>query len=125
MQILLHVDTNSDGSPAMTQHIEDVVNAALGRFGERVTRVDVHLSEAEGHALTSAGSIRCTLEARVVGLETIFVTDHADDAHRAIEGGVRKLKRAVGAAIGKHDPRHHSAKAARSEQAADLETPAS
>lgn len=123
MQILLHTDTHSDGSQAMTRHVEDVVNGALGRFGERVTRVEVHLSDADGSARTSAGSIHCTLEARLVGLETVFVTDNADDAHRAIEGGVRRLKRAVGAAIGKHDPRHHSAKAARSAGAAEPETP--
>jgi ribosome-associated translation inhibitor RaiA len=125
MQILLHADTNSDGSQAMAEHVDDVINGALGRFGDRVSRVEVHLSDADGQAGTSARSIQCTLEARLTGLETVFVTDHADNAHQAIEGGARKLKRAVGAAIAKHDPRHHGAKAARAAEAADSETPGS
>lgn len=125
MQILLHADKSSDGSQAMTTHLEDVVNGALGRFGERVTRVEVHLSDADSPARTGTGSIHCALEARITGLDSVHVSEQADDAHRAIEGGVRKLKRAVGAAIGKHDPRHHEAKAARAAGAAGAETTSS
>lgn len=113
MQILLHGDTNSDGSRAMAEHVEDVVNGALGRFGARVTRVEVHLSDADGPVSARAGSIHCAMQAHVTGHETLFVTERGDNAHRAIEAGVRKLKRAVGASIAKQDPRHHSAKAAR------------
>jgi ribosome-associated translation inhibitor RaiA len=113
MQIHLHSDSHSDGSQAMTEHVEDVVNGALGRFGERVTRVEVHLSDADGPTSSGAGSVHCALQAHVTGHETLFVTERADNAHRAIDAGVRKLKRAVGASIARQDPRHHSAKAAR------------
>ena len=51
--------------------------------------------------------IHCTLEARLVGFDAVIVKDHAGSAHQAIEGAVRKLKRAVGTEIAKHDPRGH------------------
>jgi hypothetical protein len=36
------------------------------------------------------------------------VKDSAPTAHQAIAGAVRKLKRAAGAAIAKHDPRRQA-----------------
>jgi ribosome-associated translation inhibitor RaiA len=112
MQILLHSDPNTDGSRPMADHLTAVVTVAMGRFGERVTRVEGHLSDVNGQARSSDDDIHCTLEARLVGLEAIVVKDHAGNAHQAIEGAVRKLKRAVGAEIAKHDPRSHRARPA-------------
>jgi ribosome-associated translation inhibitor RaiA len=109
MQILLHTDTHTDGSHPMAEHLSTVVNHALGRFGDRVSRVEAHLSDADSEAKAGPDGIHCTLEARLPGLETIVVKDHADNAHQAIEGALRKLKRAVGAEIARHDPRGHAA----------------
>lgn len=113
MQIHLHSDRHGDGSQAMVEHVEDALNGALGRFGERVSRVDVQLSESAAPARWVKGAIHCTLEAHVSGLEVLFVAAQATSAHGALEAGVRKLKRAVGASIARQDPRHHSARAAR------------
>lgn len=107
MQILLHSDPNTDGSQLMAEHLTSVVQDAMRRFGERITRVEAHLSDSNSQAKASDDDIHCTLEARLVGLEAIVVKDHANNAHQAIEGAVRKLKRAVGAEIAKHDPRSH------------------
>ncbi len=105
MQILLHADAANDGRPAMTEHLHDVLGAALARFGDRVTRVQVQLGEAKASVRPGFTDIHCTLEARLAHEEAIIVTDHAGNAHQAIAGAVRKLKRAVGAAIAKRDPR--------------------
>jgi ribosome-associated translation inhibitor RaiA len=107
MQVLLHSDPNTDGSHLMAEHLEAVVRGALGRFGERIMRVEAHLSDVNSQAKSSADDIHCTLEARLVGLEALVVKDHAANAHQAIEGAVRKLKRAVGTTLAKHDPRGH------------------
>jgi hypothetical protein len=111
MQILLHSDPNTDGSHLMANHLASVVKAAMGRFGERVTRVEAHLSDVNGHTKSSGNEIHCTLEATLAGLDAIVVKDHAGNAHQAIEGALRKLKRAVGAEIAKHDPRGQRARA--------------
>ena len=105
MQILLHSDPNTDGSHLMADHLATVVKAAMGRFGERVTRVEAHLSDANGQGRSSGGEIHCTLDAKLLGLDAIVVKDQASNAHQAIEGALRKLKRAVGTEIAKHDPR--------------------
>lgn len=106
MQILLHSDPNTDGSHGMADHLSAVVKDALGRFGERITRVEAHLSDVNGHAKTGADAIHCTLEARLVGLDNIVVKAHADSAHQAIDSAVHKLKRAVDTAITKHADHH-------------------
>ena len=89
----------------MAEHLETVVKDAMGRFGERVTRIEAHLSDVNGSVKAGGDDIHCTLEARLVGLEAIVVKGHAGSAHQAIESAVRKLQRAVGAEIAKHDPR--------------------
>jgi ribosome-associated translation inhibitor RaiA len=112
MQILLQSDPNTDGSQLMAVHFATVVKAAMGRFGERVTRVEAHLSDAVGQARTSGNDIHCTLQATLQGLDAIVVKEQSGNAHQAIDGALRKLKRAVGAEIAKHDPRGQRSQAA-------------
>jgi ribosome-associated translation inhibitor RaiA len=107
MQILLHADPQTDGSQPMAQHLKTVLTDALARFGERITRVEAHLSDANGRAKTGGDDIHCTLDARLVGLPDVVVKEQAQSAHQAIDGAARKLQRAVGVALAKHDPRGH------------------
>jgi ribosome-associated translation inhibitor RaiA len=106
MQILLNSDKNTDGSEEMTAHVQGVVDDAMGRFAESITRVEVYLSDANSAAKASPDDIHCKMEARLVHRDPIVVTDHAATAHQAINGAAGKLKRAVTTALGKHDPRH-------------------
>ncbi|MEO8297864.1 MAG: ribosomal subunit interface protein [Burkholderiales bacterium] len=107
MHILLHADPNTDGSDLMADHLKSVVNGAMARFGEQVTRVEAHLSDANSQAKAGPGEIQCMLEARLVGLDAVVVKHQAGNAHEAIAGAVRKLRRAVGTEVAKHDPRGH------------------
>ncbi len=111
MQILLHSDSYTDGGHLMAGHLQQVVQDAMARFAERVTRVEAHLSDVNSQAKSSDGDIHCTLEAKLVGHDAIVVKGHASNAHQAIEGAVRKLKRAIGTELAKHDPRGHRARA--------------
>ena len=110
MQVLLHSDPNTDGGHMMAEHLATVVKDALGRFGDRITRVEAHLSDVNGHAKNGGQAIHCTMEARLIGLDNIVVKEHADSAHQAIDGAVRKLKRAADTEIAKHDDRHQRAR---------------
>ncbi len=109
MQVLLNTDPHTDGSHEMAEHLEAVVKDALARFGEQVTRVEAHLSDANSHAKATPDQIQCTLEARLVGLPPVVVKEHAGTAHQAISGAAGKLQRAVATSIGKHDPRRNAA----------------
>lgn len=106
MQILLNTDPHIDGRQAMSDHLETVVKEALGHYGERLTRVEAHLTDANGATKSGPDDIHCTLEARPVGLEPVVVKDRAGTAHQAIQGALRKLERALAGTFEKHDPRH-------------------
>lgn len=106
MQILLNTDPHIDGRQAMSDHLESVVKDSLGHYGERVTRVEAHLTDANGAAKGGPDDIHCTLEARPVGLEPVVVKDRAGTAHQAIQGALGKLERALAGAFEKRDPRH-------------------
>ena len=109
MQILLNSDPNVNGGHLMAEHLKQVVTDAIGRFGEHITRVEAHLSDVNSSAKSGANDIHCTLEARLVGLDPLVVKDHAGNAHQAIDGAVRKLKRAIETALAKHeDPRRRA-----------------
>ena len=111
MQILLHSDPNTHGGQPMAEHLTSVVTDAMGHFGEQLMRVEAHLSDVNSAARSGANDIHCTLEARLVGLEPVIVKCSADNAHQAINGAVRRLRRAVESEIGRHDPRTQRAKA--------------
>jgi ribosome-associated translation inhibitor RaiA len=109
MQVLLNTDPNTDGRQDMAAHLESTVKDALGHFGERITRVEAHLSDANSQAKTGPDEIHCTLEARLRGLEPVVVKDHAGTAHQAINGALGKLKRAVTTVLEKHDSHRQAA----------------
>ena len=111
MQVLLNTDPHVDGRHEMAEHLERVVKDAMSRFVEHVTRVEAHLADANSHVKTGPDEIRCTLEARLAGLEPVVVKDQAGNAHQAIHGAVGKLKRAVATALAKQDPRRSTAPA--------------
>src|SRR6476646_7442003 len=75
MQIYVRTDTNIDGSGKLTAYVEREVTTALSRFGDHITRIDVHLSDESGGRATSA--VRCMIEARPAGQTPVTVTDDA------------------------------------------------
>ena len=79
MQINVNTDKTIDHHAGLDDHVHKVVNAALNRFGEHISRVEVHLSEGNAKK-SSDGDIRCMMEARVNGYQPIAVSDHDGDA---------------------------------------------
>jgi hypothetical protein len=102
MEVHLHTDRRLDEHEGIALHLENVVNVSLARFADRVTRVEAHIVDREGHAKSSPERVHCMLEARVSGLPPISVTDHAPTVHQAIGGALGKLERAVNSVLGRH-----------------------
>lgn len=98
MKVQLNTDNHVDGGNAMAQHVETVVEDALGRFGSRVSRVDVHLSDVNA-AKSGSGDKHCTMAARIDGHEPLAASDEADNMHSAINGAARKLQRVLESAL--------------------------
>ncbi|MDQ2820007.1 MAG: HPF/RaiA family ribosome-associated protein [Pseudomonadota bacterium] len=120
MQININTDKTIQRGQGLEEHVETVVNAAVGRFGEHITRVEVHLSD-ENSQKSADGGNRCLLEARVTGYQPIAVSNHDKNLHLAISGAADKLKRAIDSALGRlHDKNLHSAKPVPVEEDTDL-----
>ena len=109
MQVFLNTDPHTDGRDEMAAHLKSVVQDALGRFGEQLTRVEAHLADANSRNKTSPDEIQCTLEARLVGLDPVVVKEQSASAHQAIQGAVTKLQRAITTALAKHELRRTAA----------------
>ena len=64
MQVRIHTGTNVEGRGALARRVEGDVEAALGRFGGRLARVEVHLGD-ESADKAGAADKRCSTEARL------------------------------------------------------------
>jgi ribosome-associated translation inhibitor RaiA len=108
MQININTDKTIERHQGLDDHVQSVVSAAVSRFSEHITRVEVHLSD-ENSQKSSDGGNRCLLEARVTGYQPIAVSDHSVHLHQAISGAADKLKRAIDSALGRlHDKQLHA-----------------
>jgi hypothetical protein len=83
-----------------------VVHAALDRYGDRIRRVDVHLSDVIGNKAGREDKC-CMIEARRDGREPIVVTHQEGTLEQSIQGTIQKLKQSVESAFGKEASRDH------------------
>lgn len=100
MQIETNTDNTIEHHEPLSKHVETVVEEALARFSERITRVVVHLSKIHD-AKSSSGEHRCLMEARIEGHSPIAASDHAASLHQAIHGAAEKLKRSIDSTLGR------------------------
>lgn len=108
MQININTDKTIERHQGLDDHVHSVVSAAVQRFADHITRVEVHLSDEQSQKSADGGN-RCLLEARVTGYQPIAVSDHAPSLHQAIGGAADKLKRAIDSALGRlHDKQLHA-----------------
>jgi hypothetical protein len=108
MQVQVNTDKAITHDASLDDHVEGVVRSALERFGEQVTRVEVHLGDNNSSHKSGPNHKRCMMEARVAGIPPIAVTDQASELRQAISGASGKLVRALDTAIGKRSDVKHN-----------------
>jgi hypothetical protein len=84
----------------MTQQVEAALRAAVGRFTDQITRVEVHLSDLNSHKF-GPDDKRCLLEARLAGRQPTAVSHQAGTIQEAIEGAAEKLKSSLESTLGR------------------------
>jgi ribosome-associated translation inhibitor RaiA len=100
MRIQVHTDNNIDGSAQLISDIEAELIDSLGRFGNQITRVEVHLRDLNGPK--SVGDDKsCLLEARLAGRQPMVVSHEAASLRQAIDGASDKLERALDKLLGR------------------------
>jgi hypothetical protein len=100
VQIQVNSDHHITGDERMNEIVTVLVTDAVGRYADRITRVEVHLNDVNG-AKRGERDKRCMMEARVGGLAPIAVTNEADSLDLAMEGAAEKLERAIERVLGR------------------------
>jgi len=98
--IQIHADNQVPSDNERDGRLEEQIRQRLARFEDRITDVEVHVSDVNG---TRGGNadLRCSLEARVNGLPPIAVVDEGDNVDRAVIGAAKKAVRALDHQLGK------------------------
>jgi hypothetical protein len=99
MQIEISSDNNIDGGEKLNAHVKTVVEEALSRFSKRITRVEVHLHDANSDK--GGGDKCCVMEARLEGRPPMAVTSQEPSIDKAVAGAVSKLKHLVESTLGR------------------------
>ncbi len=94
MQIQVNANHGITGGEALGSYVEDLMSSTLDHHKDQVTRVEVHLADENGPR-GGDNDLRCTIEARIRGLQPFAVTHHAADIHQAIDGAAEKIQRLV------------------------------
>ena len=89
----------------MTAHVEGEVTAALSRYSDHITRIEVHLSDESGGRATGA-DIRCMIEARPAGQTPVTVTDDAGSVDAALAGAIHRLNHLLASHEGRQEDQH-------------------
>lgn len=99
MQIQINTGRNVESDDRLATDVEDAVRGALGRFEDRITRVEVHLTDE--NAEKGGRDSRCVIEARVAGMPPVAVDEKAHSIREAARGAAGKLERALDTRLGK------------------------
>jgi len=101
MQIQMNTDSNIEGHEALATQVSSVVESAVKRFSDHITRVEVYLSDENSDKKGGNDDMRCVMEARLEGRQPIAVTDHAATVDQAVNGAADKLTRLIESTLGR------------------------
>ena len=100
MQVQINTDHNIAGHEALAAQVSDIVQSALSRVSEHITRVEVHLNDENGDK-HGQNDKRCMMEARIEGRQPIAVTNQAATLDQAVDGAADKLTRLIESTLGR------------------------
>lgn len=103
MQIQINTGHNIEVHETQAAEISGVVESALSRFSDHITRVEVHLSDENSDKKVGHDAMRCMLEARIERRQPIAVTHLASTLDEAVDGAADKLTRLIEHTLGRQD----------------------
>jgi ribosome-associated translation inhibitor RaiA len=116
MQIQVNTDHNIEGREQLASQVRALVESALDRFSDHITRIEAHISDQNGDKSGQADK-RCMLEARLEGRQPTAVTHEAASLQQAVEGAAEKLARVIESTLGRlHDQALHRTDPIRTER---------
>jgi len=91
MNIQLNTDNHIQGSHGMAEWVNAIATQYLGRFDNDLTRLEVHLSDANGDKHGSDDK-HCAIEARPRSGQPVGVSHSDEDVGKALRGACTKLR---------------------------------
>ena len=102
MLVQVNTDNRVKDDEQLTRTVVARVEAALDRFGDRLTRVEVLLC-GQKNSCSPSGDERCLVEARLAGLQPIAVRHRGTTMDQAIDGAVERLQRLLADTVSQLD----------------------
>lgn len=100
MQIQVNTDNNIEGSEELSAHVSAQIHTHLDRYNQHITRIEVHLTDADGDKSGGADK-HCLIEARLEGLQPEVASDEAATLEAAYSGAAKKLQHVLATTLGK------------------------
>ncbi|HET9032542.1 MAG TPA: HPF/RaiA family ribosome-associated protein [Dokdonella sp.] len=100
MKVQVNTDHSIEASEGMANHVSGLVEHALRNHANRLTRVEVHLTDVNA-GKSGPEDKQCTIEVRPEGLQPMAATDNADGIDDAVRGAAHKVSRILDSAFGK------------------------
>ena len=109
MHIEINTDHNIEGHQSLSDQIGGIVESALDRFSNHITRVEVHVSDVNSDK-KSQNDMRGMMEARIEGHQPIAVTHQSSTLDQAVDGAADKLTRLIDSTLGRqrHQKSHRT-----------------
>lgn len=101
MYIQINTDHNIEGHQTLNAQVSSIVESALSRFSDHITRVEVHLSDVNSNKKGGEDDMRCMMEARIKGRQPIAITHQAATVDQVVDGAVDKLVSLIETILGR------------------------
>ena len=101
MQILVNSGNSVNVDNRTIEWAEAIARESLGRWEDRLTRLEIHLNDLNSDSKSGAEDKRCQIEARPRGMDPVSASHDADSLEGAMRGAVRKLERLLDSTFGR------------------------
>lgn len=86
---------NIESSDALEAHVRTALESCMRRYGDRLTRIEVHIGDVNSSTKKGPADKRCMYEARPKGTEPVVAESHADTYYTAATDAAHKLRQAL------------------------------
>lgn len=101
MLIQVNTDHTTHGSADRAQGVQALIEDKLGRFADRITRAEVHLTDENGTDKAGGNDKRCMIEVRMGGMDPISATAYGASHDLALRGATTKMQSQIETILGK------------------------
>jgi len=103
IHIQVNTDRNIKGDQALEAQVRATMEQHLGRFADKITRLEVHLSDQNSQK-GGLDDMGCVVEARLEGRQPLAVNSREATLERAISSAAQKMRNALQTELGRARP---------------------